>query len=778
MSRRPSRQESEPCLTAPVLPTRNTVHFPGVIQTLLIGRDMSVKALQEALKFDREALVIGQRDETIDNPRAAELYSLGTLSEVLHVLPLPDGTMRVVLRGLSRAKIQDLTYKKGYFTAKYDLIFNQEVESLEMEALAREAVESFKHAAAVGMTAPPEVAEGFVGSEEPGYVADLLSHHLPISAAIKQSLLEEASTAARLEMLIGVLSRERQILELQSSLRAKVEKEVGQSQREFFLREQLKAIQAELGIEEPVSDEAAEFLTKFKACGMPVEAEERALAELKRLERSPSNSPEGMVIRTYLDWLVSLPWSVQNPGKVDIHKAARILDRDHYGLAKVKERILDFLAVSQLAPLLSGPILCFVGPPGVGKTSIGRSIAESMGRAFHRVSLGGVRDEAEIRGHRRTYIGSMPGRLIQGIRSCGSQNPVFILDEIDKMGLDYRGDPASALLEALDPEQNKAYSDHYIEIPYNLSAVTFIATANVIDNVPQALRDRLEVIQFPSYTEDEKLFIMSKYIVPKKMQEHGLKKSQIVLPKSTLTTVVQNYTREAGVRNAEREIATLCRKVARRVVEGDSVPIKIDTGEVAKMLGKPRFRFGVKEKKNEIGAATGLVVSEFGGDIVMIEVSLTPPFGEQPQVRLTGSLGDVMKESALAAVTYLRANRAAFGQEEFRYDLHVHVPEGGVPKDGPSAGVTILTALVSAYSGRPVRNDVAMTGEITLRGKVLAVGGVREKVLAAHRAGFKHIILPHDNRRDIEDLPLAISRDVTFHTVSTADEVLAVALVD
>lgn len=777
MARRVPAEPERSFVKAPVLPVRNTVHFPGVIQTILIGREMSVKALQQALKHDREALVLGQKDETIDEPKAGELYSVGTLSEVLHVLPLPDGTMRVVLRGLARARVHKVTYRRGYFAAEFNIVEEADIESRELDALAREAVSAFQHASALGMTAPPEVVEGVTGNEDPRYLSDLLSHHLPSVSAVKQTLLEEIDAGNRLEQLVMILGKERQVLELQAALRNKVEKELSHTQREYYLREQLKAIQSELsGSEETLSDEGEDYKKKLEASGMPAETFEKAMLELRRLERSPSSSPEGMVIRNYLDWLSTLPWGVLSEDQIDVKKASQILERDHYGLAQVKDRILDFLAVRQLSQSLRGPILCFVGPPGVGKTSIGRSIAEALGREFHRISLGGVRDEAEIRGHRRTYIGSMPGRLIQGVKACGTRNPVFMLDEIDKMGYDFRGDPTSALLESLDPEQNGQFSDHYIEVPFDLSAVMFIATANLIENVPAPLRDRMELIRFPSYTEQEKLHIAAKYLLPKKILEHGLSKSQLKVPKSTLETLVREYTREAGVRSLEREIATVCRKTARQIAEHTAETVVVDSPTIVDMLGKPRYRYGTKGRKDEIGAATGLVYSEYGGDIVTIEVSLSPPFGEQPQVQLTGSLGDVMKESALAAMTYLRSNQSKYGSGEFRYDLHVHVPEGAVPKDGPSAGVTILTALVSAYSGKPVRRDVAMTGEVTLRGKVLPVGGVREKALAAHRAGIKHVILPEDNLRDIDDLPDGVKRDVTFYPVSDVTEVLKLAL--
>ncbi len=776
----PAVRKRESVMKVPVLPVRDTVHFPGVIQTLLIGRDMSLRALHEALEKGRETLVLSQRNHTVDEPTAKDLYKIGTVSEVLHVLPLPDGTMRVVLRGLARAKTHKVVFKGGFFMCECAFLPEVKEQNERVDALMRECVSAFQQASSLGLQAPPEVLDIVGTMQDSGELADTIAHHLPsLNTVTRQELLEEPDVSKRLERLVHILMRELQVLELQSSLRSKVEEELGQTQREYYLREQLRAIQHELGGEQDVfSEEGEEYRKKIEAAGMPEETHEKAIQELRRLERAPSSSPEGMVIRNYLDWLVDLPWQTVTDDQIDVKKAAAILDRDHYGLENVKDRILDFLAVRQLSKSLRGPILCFVGPPGVGKTSIGRSIAESLGRKFHRISLGGVRDEAEIRGHRRTYIGSMPGRLIQGVRQCGTKNPVFMLDEIDKMTSDLRGDPTSALLEALDPEQNDHFSDHYIESTFDLSNVMFIATANLLENIPAPLRDRMEVIRFPSYTEQEKLHIATKFLVPKQLQEHGLRKSQLTLPRSAIETVVREYTREAGVRWLQREIGTVCRKAARIIAEGRESKVSVDGKRLEKMLGKPRFRYGLKGKSDEVGTATGLVYSEYGGDIVTIEANLSAPYGEQPQVKLTGSLGDVMKESAMAAMTYIRANQRRLSPEkEFRYDVHIHVPEGAVPKDGPSAGVTMLTAVVSAYTGRAVRRDFAMTGEITLRGKVLPVGGVREKVLDAHRAGIKHVILPAENMRDLDDLPDGPKSELQFHPVKSGEEVLKLALV-
>ncbi|MBX3113132.1 MAG: endopeptidase La [Fimbriimonadaceae bacterium] len=760
----------------PVLPVRGTVHFPGVIQTLLVGREMSVRALQDALNKDREAIVVGQKDQLVEEPESSDLYSVGTLSEVLHVLPLPDGTMRVVLRGMARVEIDKFVFRSGAFSAEYTVSTEINPTTNSTEALMREAISIFQQAANLGIQIPPEVSETITAIDDPGHLADTIAHHMPTSSQVKQSMLEIMNTEERLAELVNVLSRELQVLELQVQLRTKVENEVGQTQREYYLREQLKAIQQELGGEESLSDEGETYRTKLEACGMPEETLDRAMQEVRRLDRSPSSSPEGMVIRNYLDWLLALPWDTVTEDSIDVRKAVSILDRDHYGLTQVKDRIADFLAVRQVSHSLRGPILCFVGPPGVGKTSLGRSIAEALGRKFHRISLGGLRDEAEIRGHRRTYIGSMPGRLIQGLKQCGTKNPVFMLDEIDKMTMDFRGDPTSALLEALDPEQNANFSDHYIEAPFDLSAVMFICTANLLENIPAPLRDRMEVIRFPSYTEREKMQIAKQYLLPEKISEHGLKKSQLKVQPKAMEAIIREYTREAGVRSLNREIATVCRKTARKIAELGETKVDVTTENLSDFLGRSKYRYGLKGKKNEIGLVTGLVYSEYGGDIIAIEVALTEPYAEQPTIQLTGSLGDVMKESAYAAMSYVRANQRQLSSEEFRYDVHLHVPEGGVPKDGPSAGVGIFTAIVSAFTKKPVRCDIAMTGEITLRGKVLPVGGIREKVLAAHRSGIRTIILPTENERDLDDLPEIVRNQIKFHFVENAEDVLELAL--
>lgn len=770
----PRRQPSN---VLPVVPVRDTVHFPGVIQTLMLGRKLSLSALDAAMRYEQRVVIVGQRDQSVELPKREDLYKVGTVSEILHVLPLPDGNARVVFRGIERFQIEKFTSFKNLFRAQGRAFTAWSEADDETEALKRECHSTFLDALQLGLSVPPEVPDMIDPNSHPLALGESLAHHLPVSASIKQDLLETEDLEAFLLKLLSILAKERQLLELQSALRTKVEAEIGQTQREYLLREQLRAIQSELGGDDALSREGEEFKAKILQCHMPQETKDKALEELRRFERAPSSSPEGMVIRNYLDWLTTMPWDTLSADMIDVKIAGQVLDRDHFGLDKVKSRILDFLAVRQLTHSLRGPILCFVGPPGVGKTSIGRSIAESLGRKFIRLSLGGVRDEAEIRGHRRTYIGSMPGRIVQSIKHCGTRNPVFMLDEIDKMTKDFRGDPTSALLEALDPEQNSQFSDHYLEVPFDLSAVMFIATANLLENVPPALRDRMETIHFPSYTEQEKLAIASQYLVPKKLTEHGLQLRRVAIGEDSLKMLIRSYTREAGVRWLERELATLCRKAARQFAEGRKEPISLNPDLVLEMLGKPRFRYGQVADADEVGAATGMVFSEFGGDIITIEVSLMPPLGEQPTVKLTGSLGDVMKESAFAATTYVRSNQDSIGMRKpFHFDVHVHVPEGAVPKDGPSAGVAICTALVSAFTGTPVRRDVAMTGEITLRGKVLPVGGLRDKLIAAHRAGILSVVVPKDNERDLEDLPENVRAELQFHLVGRIEEVLAAAL--
>jgi ATP-dependent Lon protease len=776
-AKRISRSQAKPAL--PVLPVRDAVHFPNLINTLLVGRDMSLKALHAAMDETRKLIVLTQKDVAVEEPAPGDMHDIGVLSEGLQVLQLPDGTMRVVLRGLSRVRVDRLTIKDGYYRAETTPIVETKAKGAEADALMREALRVFEEVMELGRQIPVEAMQMAVHIEDAGSLADTIAHHLPIRPSAKQEILAEPSSLLRLKTLLGILNRERDVLSLQSDIRGQVEKELGDTQREYYLREQLKIIQQELNDRDERGGEIEEYAAKIAEAGMPPDVEEKAQHELRRLERAPAASPEGMVIRTYLDWMTSLPWQTLSSDALNVRHAKRILDRDHFGLEKVKDRVLDFLAVRQVSQSLRGPILCFVGPPGVGKTSIGKSIAEAMGRRFVRISLGGVRDEAEIRGHRRTYIGSLPGRIIQGIKSCETRNPVFMLDEIDKLGMDFRGDPTSALLEALDPEQNDKFTDHYIEAPFDLSAVMFITTANLLENIPWPLRDRMEVIQFPSYTEEEKVAIAKSFLVPKKVEEHGLKSSQLNIGESHLRAIVREYTREAGVRNLDREIATICRKTARQIAEKKTARVSMTLPMLHSFLGSPRYKHGAKEARDEIGAATGLVYTEFGGDVVTIEVSLTASRTLEEHLTLTGQLGDVMKESAQAAVTCVRSRAEKMGIQNGTAparDAHIHVPAGAVPKDGPSAGITIAAAFASAISGRPVRSDVAMTGEITLRGKVLAIGGLREKVLAAHRAGIRNVIVPSENAKDLDEVPKAVLREIKIHPVRTIDEVLRIAL--
>lgn len=629
-----------------------------------------------------------------------------------------------------------------------------------------------------GPPIPPELLITVSNIEEPGKLADMIVPHLPLRTEAKQEMLEAVVVEERLEKLNLILERELEVLSIQHNIRSRVEKEMGDTQREYILREQLKAIQQELGECDGRSSEVEEYRTKIAEARMPEAVQEKSLKELDRLDKMMFASPEATIIRNYLDWLISLPWNKQSEESLDVDEAANVLNEDHYGLEKVKERIVEFLAVRKLAGALKGPILCFVGPPGVGKTSIGKSIARALGRKFYRMSLGGVRDEAEIRGHRRTYVGAMPGRIIQGIKQVDTRNPVFMLDEIDKIGADFRGDPSAALLEALDPEQNDSFSDHFLDVPFDLRDVMFITTANVLETIPPALRDRMEIIRFSGYIEEEKLRIARDFLVPKQIKENGLTKSLLVFHDSAVRKLIREYTREAGVRGLEREIASICRKVAREVAKGKSEKTTIRERDIREYLGHPRHRYGRAGEKDEIAVATGLVYTEFGGDIISIEVVLMR--GEKGNLTLTGQLGDVMQESGKAALTYVRSRAGLLGVDEDFYakaDLHIHVPEGAVPKDGPSAGVTIATAIASAITRRPIRKDIAMTGEITLRGRVLPVGGIKEKVLAAHRAGIHTVILPKENEKDLEDIPEDVRHEMKFHFVVHTDEVLKMALI-
>ena len=762
----------------PVLPIRDQVYFPHMMFPLLVGREKGVRALEDAAALDRRIVIVAQRDIHVEDPGPEDLYSVGIVVEIMQVLRVPDGTVRVMLEGLERCRIVKMTQTEPFYRAQVAAIRGKGRKDLATEALMRTVIAQFEHVVSVSKTIQPEALINVVNTEEPGRLADVITPYLrQMRVNAQQEILETADVGKRLNKLAIFLKKEADILELQKNIRSRVEKEMGETQREFFLREQLKVIQHELGERGEDAGEIESYRAKIAESGMPESAAERANREVMRLERMPFAAPEGSVIRNYLDWLTALPWSVTTPDDIDIVEAGRVLDEDHHGLEKAKERILEFLSVRKLTGTTRGPILCFVGPPGVGKTSIGKSIARALGRKFIRVSLGGVRDEAEIRGHRRTYIGAMPGRILQGIRTAGSRNPVFILDEVDKLGMDFRGDPSSALLEALDPEQNREFSDHYLEAPFDLSDVLFITTANLLDPIPAALRDRMEVIPFASYTEHEKLIIARRFLVPRQTKDHGLEEKHLSFTDDGLLTLIREYTRESGVRNLNREIASLCRKVAKNVASGTDGHVEISAASLPDYLGKRRYHYGVMEEQDEIAAATGLVYTESGGDIVTIEVSLLK--AHEGRIQLTGQLGDVMKESAQAAFSFVRSRTAELGIAENFYrnlDVHVHVPAGGVPKDGPSAGITIACAIASALTRRPIRKEVAMTGEITLRGRVLPVGGIKEKVLAAHRAGIRTVLLPAENEKDLEELPDNVRREMCFRLVRHMDQVLEMAL--
>ena len=764
--------------TLPLLPVRDNVYFPHMLFPLFVGREKSVRALEEATAARRYILLVAQRDMTVEDPDPEDLFRVGVVAEALQILKVPDGTVRVMLEGLERVQILRFLQEEPFFRVQVRPLRSRQVRSLEVEALMRSITSQFEQLVNNGRNVPPEVLINVINIDDPGKLADTITPYLPLRVEQKQEILETTDVQERLEKLSLILKKELEILEIQRSIRSRVEKEMGDSQREFFLREQMKAIQQELGERDERTVEIDEYRERIARCGAPPDVQERALKEVGRLEKMPYSAPEGVVIRTYLDWLLGLPWAEETPDDLDVEQAERILDEDHYGLARPKERILEFLAVRKLAGSLKGPILCFYGPPGVGKTSIGKSIARALGRRFVRISLGGIRDEAEIRGHRRTYVGALPGRIIQGIKQAGSRNPVFMLDEIDKVGTDFRGDPSAALLEALDPEQNESFSDHYLEVPFNLSNVMFITTANVLDTIPPALRDRMEVIPFTGYTEEDKLQIARQFLVPKQLREHGIKEQRLTFEDAALRELIRQYTREAGVRNLDREIASICRKAARKIAAGRKGRIHVKASQLPEYLGKPRFRYGRAEEKDEVGAATGLAYTEFGGDVITVEVGLVR--SQKGSLILTGQLGDVMKESAQAALTFIRSRADRLGfEEDFQSgrDIHIHVPAAGVPKDGPSAGVTIAAALASALTGCPVRKDVAMTGEITLRGRVLPIGGLKEKVLAAHRAGIRTVVMPRENEKDIEDIPEHVLKEMDLRMVDHADEVLEIALV-
>ena len=771
------REQQEFKEQLPLLPLRGVVVFPYMVIPLNVGREKSIKALEEAMVDDRIILLAAQKQEKTDNPQPEDIYSIGTIAEIKQLLKLPDGTIRVVVEGLARARIDSYEQMDPYYQVKYTKLDDIEDKTLEIEALMRSTIYQFEQYIKLSKRIPPETLASVVSVEEPGRLADIIASYLTLKVADKQYILEAVSSKQRLENLSEILGKEMELLELERKIHSRVRKQMEKTQKEYYLREQLKAIQKELGEKDERQAETEELRERIAELNLPESVAEKVLKEVEKLEKMPAMSAEAVVVRNYLDTVLSLPWTNKTEDNLDIKEAEKILDEDHYGLEKVKERILEFLAIRKLTQKIKGPILCLVGPPGVGKTSLGKSVARALGRKFVRISLGGVRDEAEIRGHRRTYVGAMPGRIIQGMKQAGSANPVFLLDEIDKMSMDFRGDPSAALLEVLDPEQNNTFSDHYLEIPFDLSEVMFITTANAMHNIPRPLLDRMEVIYVSGYTEDEKVKIAEKYLIPKLIKDHGLQPENLNLMESPLRMVIRNYTREAGVRNLERNLANICRKAAKEIVSEGVNQVKVTSQNLHKFLGPLKYRHAIAEKENEIGVATGLAWTETGGDILSIEVTVMPGKG---RLTLTGKLGDVMKESAQAAFSYVRSKAEQLGIEsDFheKNEVHIHVPEGAIPKDGPSAGITMATALASALTNRPVKKDVAMTGEITLRGRVLPIGGLKEKLLAAHRAGIKTALVPLENKKDLDDIPANVKKRLRIVLVEQLDQVLEEALV-
>ncbi len=759
----------------PVLPLRDIVVFPHMIVPLFVGRDKSVKALEDVMQDDKQILLVAQKNAGQDDPAVEDIYEMGTIGTVLQLLKLPDGTVKVLVEGSQRAKIVRYTENDDFFQAEAELLDDAVDDSKDLEALSRSVVTQFEQYIKLNKKIPPEVLVSLNQIEDPGKLSDTIASHLALKISEKQELLEFVSAADRLERAYSFMESEIGVLQVEKRIRNRVKRQMEKTQREYYLNEQLKAIQKELGETEDGRDEAGEFEERIESTKLPKEAREKATQELKKLKSMSPMSAEATVVRNYLDWILSIPWSKRSRVKKDIKAAEKILNTDHYGLEKVKERILEYLAVQTRVRKMKGPILCLVGPPGVGKTSLGKSMARATGRNFVRMSLGGVRDEAEIRGHRRTYIGSMPGKVIQGMKKAKTTNPLFLLDEIDKLGADWRGDPTSALLEVLDPEQNGTFADHYLEVDYDLSDVMFVTTANTL-RMPQPLLDRMEIIRLSGYTEDEKVEIAKRHLISKQVKAHGLKKAEWSISDDALRDLVRLYTREAGVRNLERELANLARKAVKELSTKSRTSVRVTRRNLDKFAGVPRYRFGEMESEDLVGVTTGLAWTEVGGELLSIEALLMPGKGN---IARTGKLGDVMQESVSAARSYIRSRMVTFGiSPKFfdKRDIHVHVPEGATPKDGPSAGVAMCTSIVSALTGIPVRRDVAMTGEVTLRGRVLPIGGLKEKLLAAHRGGITTILIPKDNEKDLVEIPDNVLKGLTVIPVSTVDEVLSEAL--
>ncbi|WP_368865146.1 endopeptidase La [Stenotrophomonas maltophilia] len=784
MARSPSET-----LDLPVLPLRDVVVFPHMVIPLFVGRDKSMHALEQAMEADKRILLLAQKSAETDDPHAADLYQVGTLAQVLQLLKLPDGTIKVLVEGLSRVQVTHVDERNGSLHGQaVEIDAVDEREPREIEAIARSLMSLFEQYVKTNRKLPPELLQTLAGIDEPARLADTIAAHISVRLADKQRLLETLAVGERLEMLVGLVDGEIDVQQMEKRIRGRVKSQMEKSQREYYLNEQMKAIQKELGDLDDAPGELEELARKIAEAGMPKAVEAKARNELNKLKQMSPMSAEAAVVRNYLEWLLGVPWKKRTKVRKDLKAAQDTLDADHYGLEKVKERILEYLAVQSRVKQMKGPILCLVGPPGVGKTSLGQSIAKATNRKFVRMSLGGVRDEAEIRGHRRTYVGSMPGRIVQNLNKVGSKNPLFVLDEIDKMSMDFRGDPSSALLEVLDPEQNNAFNDHYLEVDLDLSEVMFVATSNSL-NIPGPLLDRMEVIRIPGYTEDEKLNIATRYLVPKQIKANGLKPEELEIGSDAIQDIVRYYTRESGVRNLEREIAKICRKVVKEIALAGPQPVKARKGakkakalvtvtgkNLDKYLGVRRFDFGRAEEENEIGLVTGLAWTEVGGDLLQIESTLVPGKG---QLILTGQLGNVMKESASAALSVVRSRADRFGiDSDFlqKHDVHLHVPDGATPKDGPSAGAAMVTSLVSMLTRVPVRADVAMTGEITLRGRVTAIGGLKEKLLAALRGGIRTVIIPEENRKDLADIPANVTRDLKIVPVKYIEEVLDLAL--
>ncbi|MGI2899783.1 endopeptidase La [Shewanella algae] len=768
--------EREARIELPVLPLRDVVVYPHMVIPLFVGREKSIRCLETAMAQDKQIILVAQRDADLDEPGIDDIFDVGTVASILQLLKLPDGTVKVLVEGGKRARIERYTQEEEFFVATAHYLESEALDDREEEVLVRSAISQFEGYIKLNKKIPPEVLTSLTGIEEADRLADTMAAHMPLKLADKQSVLEMVKVGERLEYLMAMMEAEIDLLQVEKRIRSRVKKQMEKSQREYYLNEQMKAIQKELGDLDEGHDEFESLSRKIEEASMPEEAKDKASAELNKLRMMSPMSAEATVVRSYVDWMTSVPWKQRSKIKRDLSKAEQVLDTDHYGLEKVKERILEYLAVQSRVKQLKGPILCLVGPPGVGKTSLGQSIAKATGRKYVRVALGGVRDEAEIRGHRRTYIGSMPGKIIQKMAKVGVKNPLFLLDEIDKMSSDMRGDPASALLEVLDPEQNATFNDHYLEVDYDLSDVMFVATSNSM-NIPGPLLDRMEVIRLSGYTEDEKLNIAKQHLLPKQIERNGLKKNEITVDDSAILGVIRYYTREAGVRALERELSKICRKVVKQIMlDKDTKHVDVNQDNLKSFLGVQRFDYGKAESKNQIGQVTGLAWTEVGGDLLTIEATSVAGKGK---LTYTGSLGDVMQESIQAAMTVVRARAEQLGINPDFYekrDIHVHVPEGATPKDGPSAGAAMCTALVSSLTGNPVKGEVAMTGEITLRGEVLPIGGLKEKLLAAHRGGIKLVLIPKENERDLEEIPANVVADLDIRPVRWIDEVLQLAL--